>query len=146
MVSRHSHLVTFIIRTVLPALAETFAVELAPFKIPVLLVAPGAFATEGIHGQGFSTHNAIAVYDAMREAARLRYISLSGSAKGDPDKAMEAVVDVVKGQGVASGKPWPLYLILGEDAHRDVEMKCRKVLATLDEWKDVALSTNLDKV
>ena len=82
----------------------------------------------------------------MREATMSKFLHMEGSAKGDPDKAMEAVVDVVKGQGVANGKPWPFYLILGEDASGDVEMKCRKVLGALDEWKDVALSTNLDKV
>ena len=146
MVSSHSHFVTIIMHTVFPALAETFAVELAPFKIPVLLVVPGSFATEGMYRNTVTTDNAIAAYDVMREATRLKFLTMSGSAKGDPEKAMEVVVDVVKGQGVANGKPWPLYLILGEDADRDVEMKCRKVLEALDEWKDVALSVNLDKV
>ena len=145
MVSRHLCLVTSVIRTVSPALAETFAVELAPFKISVLLVAPGSFATEGIYSQGFSTPNAIAAYDAMREATKLRILSLPGSEKGDPDKAMEAVVDVVKGQGVANGKPWPFYLVLGEDANIDVGIKCRKVLGALDEWKDVTQSMNFDE-
>ena len=145
MVSRRSYLVTIVIRTVFPALAETFAVELAPFKIPVLLVAPGAFATEGIYGQGCRTHNAIAAYDVMREATRSKFFSLESFATGDPDKAMEAVVDVVKGQGVANGKPWPLYLILGKDANRDVEIKCGKVLGALDEWKDVTQSMDFDK-
>ena len=55
----------------------------------------------------------------MRETIRLRRLS-PPSSKGDPDKAMEAVVDVVKGQGVANGKPWPFYLFLGEEAYRDV--------------------------
>ena len=139
------YLATIVIRTVFPALAETFAVELAPFKIPVLLVIPGSFATEGMYRPSISADNAIAGYDAMREESRLRFHSLAVSAKGDPDKAMEVVVDVVRGEGVASGKSWPFYLILGEDADRDVGMRCRKVLGVLGEWKDVALSVSFDK-
>ena len=81
----------------------------------------------------------------MREAIRLRRLSLPSSTKGDPNKAMEAVVDVVKCQGVASGKPWPFYLILGEEAYRDVGIKCRKVLGALDEWKDVGQNMNFDE-
>jgi len=145
IVRRHSYLVTVVICTVFPALAETFAIELAPFNIPVLLVVPGSFATEGMYSQSFDTRNAIPAYDAMREASKLRFVTLEGSAKGDPNRAMEALADVVRGQGVANGRPWPSYLVLGEDADRDVEMKCRKVLAALDEWKDVATSMNLDE-
>ena len=54
-------------------------------------------------------------------------------------------MDVVKGQGVANGKPWPFYLFLGEDAYKDVGTKCRKVLGALDEWKDVGQNMNFDE-
>ena len=57
---------------------------------------------------------------------------------------MEAVVDVVKGQGVTNGKPWSFCLILGEEAYRDVGIKCRKVFGALDEWKDVGQSMNFE--
>ena len=106
---------------------------------------PGSFATEGILGQGFNKDNPIAAYSPLHETIRLRRLTLPGSATGDPDKAMEAVVDVVKGQGVANGKPWPFCLFLGEDAYRNVETRCQKVLAVLDEWKDVAQSMNFDE-
>ena len=81
----------------------------------------------------------------MREIIRLRILSLPSSTRGDPDKAMEAMVDVVKGQGVANGKSWPFYLFLGEEAYRDVGSKCRKVLGALDKWGDVAQSMNFDE-
>ena len=57
---------------------------------------------------------------------------------------MEVVVDIVRGEGVAKGKPWPGLLVLGEDADHDVRRKCEMTLRTLDEWKDVSTNLNLD--
>ena len=90
----------------------------------------------------FFTENPIAGYDELRAAgiARIaRYKSSSGigTITGDPDKAAEAIVDVVRGEGVAKGRPWPEYLFLGEGAEEAVREKCSKVLKILDEWVDV---------
>jgi hypothetical protein len=118
--------------------------ELAPFNIKVLLVEPGAFRTEGILGQQYFTENQIPAYDALRNASINRLISRAGTEKGDPHKAVEVIVDVVKGEGVAKGRPWPGYLVLGEDAELDIRTKCTKVLTALDEWVDVGRGVNLD--
>ncbi|KAG6908983.1 hypothetical protein DXG01_002472 [Tephrocybe rancida] len=125
------------------ALTETLAVEVAPFNIRVLLIAPGSFRTEGIYGQLYNTSNAVPVNDALREASMSKFKSIPGTEKGDPCKAMEAVVDIVRGEGVAAGRPWPGLLILGEDAERDVRDKSVKVLKALDEWKDVTFSSDV---
>jgi hypothetical protein len=133
-------------KIVLPtALTDTLAVELGP-KIRVLLVAPGGFRTEGIYGEKFFTDNPIPYYDDLRKATIVRFSSVSGTEPGDPDKAMEAVVDVVRGEGVVKGRPFPRYLILGEDAEQDVRTKSRKTLDVLDEWKDVTRGVSFDKV
>jgi hypothetical protein len=87
--------------------------------------------------QEFYTANPIADYDELRAACIARYMSLSGTLNGDPDKAAEAIVDVVRGEGVAKGRPWPEYLFLGEGAEAAVQGKCSKVLKVLDEWLDV---------
>ncbi|KAJ6557648.1 hypothetical protein B0H19DRAFT_1148273 [Mycena capillaripes] len=55
---------------------------------------------------------------------------------------MEAMVDVVRGECTAAGRPWPLYLILGDLGVSGVTEKCEQVLGVLDEWRDV--STGLD--
>lgn len=113
-------------------------------NIRVLVVAPGSFRTEGIYGQKYYTDNTIADYDAMRELSRQRFGSIAGKEKGDPNKAMEVVVDVVRGEGVAKGKTWPGLLVLGEDAEGDVRAKCTQTLQVLDEWKDVACGVNFE--
>jgi hypothetical protein len=66
-------------------------------------------------GQEHFTANPIAEYDELR----------------DPDKAAEAIEDVVRGEGVAKGRP---YLFLGEGAEAAVRGKCSKVLKVPDEW------------
>ncbi|KAG6889352.1 hypothetical protein C0992_005580 [Termitomyces sp. T32_za158] len=127
------------------SLTETLAAEVAPFNIRVLLVAPGSFRTEGIYNHMYHTSNPIAANGPLREASMAKFKVLAETSKGDPAKAMEAVVDIVRGEGIAKGRPWPELLILGEDAERDVRDKCNKVLKALDEWKDVTHGVNIDK-
>ena len=87
--------------------------------------------------QEFFTANPIPDYDDLRAACIARFKSLPGKANGDPDKAAEAIVDAVRGEGVAKGRPWPEYLFLGEGAEEAVRGKCSKALKILDEWVDV---------
>ena len=126
------------------ALTEALTLELAQFNIKVLLVEPGAFRTEGIYGQPYFIENPLPAYNTTRNASRTRSASVSGTEKGDPDKAVEAIVDAVCGEGVVKGRPWPGYLVLGEDAEVDVRTNCKKVLDVLDERVDVARGVNFD--
>lgn len=120
------------------------AVELSQFNIRIVLVEPGSFRTEDIYGQKFFTANPIAAYDELRAVSSARLSSIAGTEKGDPARAAEAIVDIVRGEGVAKGRQWPQYLILGNDAEADVRAKCSKVLTVLDEWVDVTRNVNFD--
>ena len=119
------------------AITETLTTELSHFHIRVLLVEPGAFRTEGIYSQPYFDLNPIEDYDSLRRSAMTRFASIPGREPGDPDKAVEAIVDVVRGEGVAKGRAMPDYLFLGDDAEVAVRAKCSKVLKLLDEWADV---------
>ncbi len=125
-------------------MSEALMSELAPFGIKVLLVQPGSFRTEGIYGQPYFQENPIPAYDELRAASVKRFTSVPGSEKGDPDKAAAAIADVVRGEGVAKDRPWPSYLVLGEDAEVNVRNKCTKVVNTLNDWVDVARGVNFD--
>jgi len=125
-------------------LGETLAVELAPSGIKVLIVEPGAFKTEGIYGQTYFTTNPVPENDEIRAASIKLFASVAGTQKGDPDKAMEAVVDVVRGEGAAKGRPWPLYLALGDDAEAGIREKCGKLLQHLEEWGDVTRGVSFE--
>ena len=126
------------------AIGETYASELRPFGVRVLIVAPGAFRTEGVHAYPATIHNHVPVYDDMRNAGMARFAQIAGHEKGDPAKAMELLVDVVKGEGRAAGREWPLWLVMGRDAYADVRAKTHKLLATMDAWEDVATDLEFD--
>ena len=127
------------------AVTENLMSELSPFNIKVLLVEPGAFKTEGIYGQKYFLENQISEYDDLRQRSYERFTSVPGTEKGDPNKAAEAIIDVVKGEGVAKGRPWPNYLVLGDDAEADVRNKINKVLTALDSYSDITRSVSFDE-
>ncbi|KAH7926596.1 NAD(P)-binding protein [Leucogyrophana mollusca] len=127
------------------ALTETLSLELSAFNIRVLLVEPGAFRTENIYGYAFHTDNPIPENDPLRAKGQVIFTSVAGTQPGDPNKAVEVIVDVVRGEGVAAGRDWPLYLVLGKDAERDIRFKIQKVLKHLDDWSDVVRGVDLDE-
>ncbi|KAF8204356.1 hypothetical protein K438DRAFT_1964702 [Mycena galopus ATCC 62051] len=129
------------------ALAEAFSGELAHLNIRVLLVEPSAFrtgiftATGGL--DGLKREDGIADYDLPRKRT-LGFISNAPPPAGDPVRAMRAVVDIVKGEGVAAGKPWPTYLVLGRDAEKAILSKTEKLKTHLEEWTEVVRGVEFD--
>ncbi|KAG2004832.1 hypothetical protein CC2G_003342 [Coprinopsis cinerea AmutBmut pab1-1] len=127
-----------------PAFSETLAVEVAPFGVKVLIVAPGAFRTEGIYGQSYVQTQSLPEYDEARELSIKRFKSVPGTEKGDPAKGMEILVDVVRGEGKARGKPWPGYLLLGEDCLNDLNSKAAKLVNIAEDWREISSDVNFD--
>ncbi|KAI0337947.1 NAD(P)-binding protein [Trametopsis cervina] len=126
------------------ALGESYASELAQFNIRVTVVIPGSFRTSAL-GQPLTMHKHIPDYDELRANGVAKFGALSGNEKGDPSRAMELLVDVVRGEGRAYGREWPMWLFLGKDVYRDVRGKCDRVLNALDEWEDVATDLEFDQ-
>ncbi|KAJ6606389.1 hypothetical protein DFH09DRAFT_1241948 [Mycena vulgaris] len=122
------------------ALAEGLSGELAHLNVRVLLVEPSAFRTSMMNAagafDGMTGEDGIADYDQPRNAT-LNLFKKLPAPPGDPVKAMEAVVDVVRGEGVAAGRPWPTYLVLGSDAEKAILAKTEKLKTHLEEWSDV---------
>ncbi|KAJ7086822.1 hypothetical protein B0H15DRAFT_950334 [Mycena belliarum] len=131
-------------KAALRVFSETLASELAPFGIRMLIVEPAAFRTDALIGNAVYTGNALPDYDVMRAMAAQRYKDTHKALRGDPAKAMGAVVDVVRGEGAAAGKAWPLYLVLGDLGVSGVAEKCERVLHLLDEWKEVSTGLDID--
>lgn len=120
------------------AFSETLASEVKPLGIRVLIVEPGAFRTEGIYNYGYYDDNMISDYDPTRQKMKDFIDKIPGKEPGDPEKGVQAIFDVVTGTGRASGKEWPLYLFLGNDAERDVRNKCNTMLKLLDsDWNEI---------
>ncbi|KAJ7621262.1 hypothetical protein FB45DRAFT_928816 [Roridomyces roridus] len=129
-------------KAALRCLSETLASEIAPFSIRMLIVEPAAFRTHALGSVPYFLDNKIPDYDADREKYIKWFETIDGFIKGDPVKAMEVLTDVVRGEGKAAGRPWPLYLLLGDVAVQGISEKCHSMLKVIDDWRDV--STNLD--
>ncbi|KAJ7882629.1 hypothetical protein B0H14DRAFT_2339907, partial [Mycena olivaceomarginata] len=129
-------------KAALRVFSETLASEVAVFSIRVLIIEPAAFRTGALISNPMYTGNPLPAYDAMRAAAIDRYKWTQENVTGDPAKAMEAVVDVVRGEGKAAGRPWSLYLVLGDVGVSGVTEKCDTIKNVVERWRDV--STGLD--
>lgn len=131
---------------VILAYSEALAKELSEFLIRVLIVEPSGFRTEqNVLGYPFQVpSNPDIDYAPMRELIQSRLEALDLKQSGDPDKAVEVIVDVVRGEGVAQGRDWSLYLPLGREANSDLETKCGIMLNTVEEWREITDHLDVD--
>ncbi|PSR83148.1 hypothetical protein PHLCEN_2v5797 [Hermanssonia centrifuga] len=68
---------------------------------------------------------------------------LNHNQAGDTNKGVEIIIDVVKGEGCAAGKPFPLILPLGSDVHGVIKEVCENTTEHIETWKDVICSTDV---
>ncbi|KAK7021899.1 hypothetical protein VNI00_017188 [Paramarasmius palmivorus] len=64
---------------------------------------------------------------------------------GNPIKGAEIMVDIVRGEGFAEGKPFSNNIQLGSDCYATAKEESEKALLRLEEWKDVSFSTDFPK-
>lgn len=128
------------------AMVQGLQIEVASFGIKCLVFEPGHFRTAVVSKPAENFGSQIADYDGLTSMLQGILASLDRKQPGDPKKAVEVVIDVVKGEGCAKGKEMPLELPLGRDCVKDIRIKCEGMLKTLDDWKDVIESTDFDDV
>ncbi|KXN91710.1 hypothetical protein AN958_12562 [Leucoagaricus sp. SymC.cos] len=124
-------------------LTTTLHDEIAPLGLRAVCVEPGFFRTK-LFAPGNKTawESRIEAYKLVTEPAEAVIEMSDGKQPGDPQKAAEIIVDLVRGEGVAKGKPWPRFLALGPDSYAMIKEELRKASEALEEWKDVSSSTN----
>jgi NAD(P)-dependent dehydrogenase (short-subunit alcohol dehydrogenase family) len=123
----------------LEGLSEALAQELAPLGIRVLIVEPGYFRTDFLNDSMRTAKATIADYADTAGRAVRTLAERNGRQPGDPRKAARAIVNAVE-----SPRP-PLRLVLGPDAVERVTGKLAAVGRDLDEWREVAASTDFDR-
>ena len=118
---------------------ESVAKEVAPFGIEFTLVEPGPTRTN--FGASLDQPEPMPAYEKT-PAGDIRRALTRGefAAYGDPVKMARAIIES------AAQQPAPLRLLLGKDAFDRVRGALTDRIAALDAQRDVALSTEIDKV
>ena len=125
---------------------ESLHRETAPLGIRTLLIEPGRFRTKLLSSGKRKT-----VTSVIPEYAELSQCKIRGLAEedqrqpGDPVKLVAIIIDLVKGEGVATGKEIPFRLPLGTDAYDGMKAKCEESLRQLEGWRSVIMSTAFDE-
>ncbi|KAH8831060.1 hypothetical protein DL96DRAFT_1777027 [Flagelloscypha sp. PMI_526] len=119
------------------AWAETLAQEIKPFGIQGLIVAPGAFRTEGIYGNYWAPSNPIPDYAPMRQKIDEFFFTIGGTEPGNPDKAMNLLFQFLRQEGPFEGKGFPDngYVYFGHDSEKNLEEACEANLSSLEKWR-----------
>lgn len=61
-------------------------------------------------------------------------------APSDIAKIADAIIDVIKGEGLAEGRPLPVRVVLGPDSLDAIRQKCKEQLKLLHDWEDISLN------
>lgn len=128
-----------------PGMVESLTAEIAPFNIKPIIFAPGIFRTKAF-GTSFQYNQSSLPEYAQIDAGNKAFVDgMNGQEPGDPVKAVERMIDVVRGEGMASGKEMPFRLPLGTDGMGVVKEKCLGMLRVCEEWDGLIRSTDFEK-
>jgi NAD(P)-dependent dehydrogenase (short-subunit alcohol dehydrogenase family) len=122
----------------LEGISEGLYHELKPLGIKVTVVEPGPFRTDFA---GRSLNTAAAEIDDYAQTAgawRTELRGKHGTQQGDPDKAADAIIDVIN-----DAEP-PLHFVLGGPAIERAEEKLHNILGEIDRWRAISTATDFD--
>ncbi len=108
------------------------------FGIQSILFEPGFYRTK-VYTEGNIKFEPLSIpeYSEIHNAMRAGVTAVNGTQIGDPSKAAERMVDVVRKEGMAAGKETPLRLPLGADGMEQVRNKCLNTLKIIEEWESL---------
>ncbi|GFF58473.1 uncharacterized oxidoreductase YusZ [Aspergillus udagawae] len=123
---------------------EALSQETASLGLKTLLVEPGQFRTELLSAKNsMFVETRFPEYRELTEASFKTFRDANGKQRGDPQKGVARIIDVVKGENAAEGKEWPKELALGPDAVAAIRKKCQDTLKKLDEWEEFSCGTDI---
>lgn len=85
----------------------------------------------------------ISQYEGIDKAISGFVAATNGNQPGEPRKLVERIIDVVKSEGMAAGKPIPQRLPIGRDSMAAIKKKCEATLMLCEEWETLITSTDI---
>ena len=117
--------------------------ELSMFGIRTIIFEPGYYRTKAFGNILHQTPTSIPDHSGFNKAVRLFETTSNGKEPGDPKNAVERMIDVVKGDGLAKGKDFPVRMPLGSDGLQMVQDKCLATWKLCEEWEGLITSTDI---
>jgi NAD(P)-dependent dehydrogenase (short-subunit alcohol dehydrogenase family) len=119
--------------------SEALAAEMKPLGVHVTVIEPGPFRTDFLGRSGKLAEKEIPTYNETAGKAREYLQSQSGKQPGDPQRAIEAMIQVVE-----SPEP-PVHLLLGKIALKRFRGKLADWNKELDAWESVTNGADFDE-
>lgn len=116
--------------------SEGLAGEMAPFGVKVTVIEPGPFRTDFLGRSGVLTERKMPEYEPTVGKTRDYFLHQAGKQKGDPQRAIEAIIQVVD-----SPEP-PLHLILGVTALTRFRGKLQQWAQEMAKWEAVTVGAD----
>jgi NAD(P)-dependent dehydrogenase (short-subunit alcohol dehydrogenase family) len=126
-------------KSALSSFSEVLAQDVASFGIKVTVVEPGAFRTNFLTTESLTMpQQLIAAYADIR-ASHAKYLHMSGTQAGDPEKAAAAIIQIT-----TEPTP-PLHLLLGQDAYQRANHKLDVLGQNFQAWQALTTSTGFEE-
>jgi hypothetical protein len=85
----------------------------------------------------------ISDYEPLTSAIAAALTAQHRTQPGDPEKGVQAVIEIVTGEGRAKGKPWPVRgVALGPDAYLAAKEEATATIKNLENWIELSISTD----
>ncbi len=117
-------------------LTEALAAECEPLGIHVTAIEPGAFRTDFLGRSGKKAETQIEDYSPTAGKAREYFQTQAGKQKGDPQRAVEAIIAVVE-----AAHP-PRHLLLGNAALTRFRKRLEDWTGELDAWESTTMGAD----
>ena len=129
---------------------EALAKEVAPLGIRAVILEVGGVSTDfgaPRDGEQMAAPDTkpSADYEGLWGEMLHNYVTdIEVNKPNDINKICRATIDLIKGEGLAKGRKWPVRVAIGPDTTALMRQKCREQMELCDEWEDLADSVIKD--
>ncbi len=137
-------------KAALSAYVEALHKELRPLGISCVAIECGGFAGTNLGQPRSSSQSNFGSQGPAVEDYHPLFNKLMGefatnamaNMPGDMTKGAIRIVDFMKQEGMATGRPWAVRVALGSDGTRSSKQRCEEQLQLVETWKDFSRSTD----
>ncbi|GAB9467008.1 Dehydrogenase [Globisporangium polare] len=127
-------------------ISESLRAEVAHLGIEVTCIDFGAFRTVLFGDNMVAAKTRIADLDSVTQPRWEALAARSGHQRGDPVKAAKLLTEALTKTGRCEGRTLPARLVIGKDAVEGVATVLAKGKKELEDWADLATTTDCDDV